>query len=184
MNRYESAYVILLTPSRYEHIYIIWLIGKHAKTNTRSLNQNIHTRKNQRDKPLHEPNQAEQTQITIYITPCTNHNKCTSNCKTKKNEFYFERFREPILTSVQMNEAQKSARTERILYCSRPNLIKCTDESTWTEYLSWTRILNPSNVCTESLKCTFRKMEKGVKDPPAKLMQNASLMISYRRKHN
>ena len=39
---------------------------------------NIYARNNQRDKTAHAHNQSEQTQITIYKTPCTDYNTCPS----------------------------------------------------------------------------------------------------------
>ena len=83
INRCKSHYVFLLLPSRYEHDYILWFLEMDARRNISWLSRNIHTRNIQWDKLTHAPNQEEQKQITIYITPCTNPSKCTTKYDTK-----------------------------------------------------------------------------------------------------
>ena len=66
-----------------------------------------------------------------------------------------------------------------------PDIIKCTDESTWTEYLSWTWVSHPSKRCAQpnnSHRQAKSKLETWVKHSLAKEMEITRWMSDYKRK--
>ena len=146
MSRYKNHYFLLLSPSRNEPEYIVWLMELGAMRNNSDWAETSSPEKIRVTRPQTPKTKMNRWKNTLYKTFCRLQQVYKKMQDIITSEFHFRIFHVQIWTSVAVDEDWKLEKIELCIVAL--DSAKCIVVWTWTKYFNWTRNSHSNSACT------------------------------------